>query len=121
MKISWRIILLWTLPALVIGFFLWQGTFSPAASDMARNTASTRMTYGRFLEYLDAGRVTSVDLYDAGRTAIVEAIDPELDNRVQRLRVDLPTSAPELVAKPREADIDLDAPPPRRDGGLRGA
>src|SRR4028118_1097947 len=120
MKISWRIILLWTLPALVIGFFLWQGTFSPAASEMGRNTASTRMTYGRFLEYLDSGRVTSVDLYDAGRTAIVEAVDPELDNRVQRLRVDLPTSAPELIAKLREADIDLDAHPARNDGAIWG-
>src|SRR4028118_1053752 len=120
MKVSWRIILLWTLPALVIGFFLWQGAFSTAASDMGRNTASTRMTYGRFLEYLDAGRVTSVDLYDAGRTAIVEAVDPELDNRVQRLRVDLPTSAPELIAKLREADIDLDAHPARNDGAIWG-
>src|SRR4028119_1517287 len=111
MKVSWRIILLWTLPALVIGFFLWQGAFATAAGDMSRNTASTRMTYGRFLEYLDAGRVTSVDLYDAGRTAIVEAIDLDLDNRVQRLRVDLPTNAPELVAKLRESEISLDAHP----------
>ena len=120
MKISWRIILLWTLPALVIGFFLWQGAFSTPANDLGRNTASTRMTYGRFLEYLDAGRVTSVDLYDAGRTAIVEAIDPELDNRIQRLRVDLPASAPELIAKLRESNITLDAHPARNDGALWG-
>jgi cell division protease FtsH len=78
------------------------------------------MTYGRFLEYLDAGRVTSVDLYDAGRTAIVEAIDPELDNRIQRLRVDLPTSAPELIAKLRESNITLDAHPVRNDGAIWG-
>lgn len=120
MKISWRIILLWTLPALVIGFFLWQGAFSAPAADMGRNAASTRMTYGRFLEYLDAGRVTGVDLYDGGRTAIVEAIDPELDNRVQRLRVDLPTNAPELIAKLRDANISLDAHPVRNDGAIWG-
>jgi cell division protease FtsH len=120
MKISWRIILLWTLPALVIGFFLWQGAFSTPAADMGRNAASTRMTYGRFLEYLDAGRVTGVDLYDGGRTAIVEAIDPELDNRVQRLRVDLPTNAPELIAKLRDANISLDAHPMRNDGAIWG-
>jgi cell division protease FtsH len=120
MKISWRIILLWTLPALVIGFFLWQGAFSAPAADMGRNAASTRMTYGRFLEYLDAGRVTGVDLYDGGRTAIVEAIDPELDNRVQRLRVDLPTNAPELIAKLRDANISLDAHPMRNDGAIWG-
>jgi len=120
MKVSWRVILLWTLPALVIGFFLWQGAFSTAATDMGRNTANTRMTYGRFLEYLDAGRVTSVDLYDAGRTAIVEAVDPELDNRAQRLRVDLPGNAPELVAKLRESDITIDAHPARNDGAIWG-
>jgi cell division protease FtsH len=120
MKFSWRIILLWTLPALVIGFFLWQGAFAPATGEMGRNTASTRMTYGRFLEYLDTGRVTSVDLYDGGRTAIVEAVDPELDNRIQRLRVDLPSSAPELISKLREADISFDAHPPRNDGAIWG-
>ncbi|HEY9829289.1 MAG TPA: ATP-dependent zinc metalloprotease FtsH2 [Stenomitos sp.] len=120
MKISWRIILLWTIPALVIGFFLWQGAFSTPAADMSRNTASTRMTYGRFLEYLDAGRVTSVDLYDGGRTAIVEAVDTELDNRIQRLRVDLPSNAPELVAKLRESNISLDAHPARNDGAIWG-
>ncbi|AFZ21756.1 ATP-dependent metalloprotease FtsH [Allocoleopsis franciscana PCC 7113] len=120
MKISWRIILLWTIPALVIGFFLWQGAFSTPAADMGRNTASTRMTYGRFLEYLDAGRVTSVDLYDGGRTAIVEAVDTELDNRIQRLRVDLPSNAPELVAKLRESNISLDAHPARNDGAIWG-
>ncbi|NEO34125.1 MAG: ATP-dependent zinc metalloprotease FtsH [Symploca sp. SIO3C6] len=120
MKLSWRIILLWTLPALVIGFFLWQGTFSSAGGDLGRNTASTRMTYGRFLEYLDTGRVTAVDLYDNGRTAIVEAVDPDLDNRLQRLRVDLPTNAPELIAKLRESDVTLDAHPPRKDGAIWG-
>ncbi|NES83127.1 MAG: ATP-dependent zinc metalloprotease FtsH [Moorea sp. SIO2B7] len=120
MKISWRIILLWTLPALVIGFFLWQGTFSPAAGSLGGNTASTRMTYGRFLEYLDTGRVTSVDLYEGGRTAIVQAIDPQLDNRMQKLRVDLPMNSPELIAKLREANIALDSHPVRNDGAIWG-
>ncbi|OKH18849.1 cell division protein FtsH [Hydrococcus rivularis NIES-593] len=120
MKISWRTILLWTLPALVIGFFLWQGTFVSVAGNAGANTASTRMTYGRFLEYLDAGRVISVDLYEGGRTAIVQAVDPDLENRVQRMRVDLPANSPELIAKLREANISLDAHPIRNDGALWG-
>ena len=61
MKFSWRVALLWTLPLLVVGFFLWQGAFSSAPADMGRNAANTRLTYGRFLDYLDAGRVTAVD------------------------------------------------------------
>ncbi|MBE9115947.1 ATP-dependent zinc metalloprotease FtsH2 [Lusitaniella coriacea LEGE 07157] len=120
MKISWRIILLWTLPALVIGFFLWQGTFSPAAANLGNNTANTRMTYGRFLEYLETDRVKSVDLYEGGRTAIVQATDPQLDSRIQTLRVDLPGNSPELIAKLRTKDIALDSHPLRNDGAIWG-
>src|SRR6476469_10121440 len=108
MKLSWKTVLLWALPAVVIGFFFWQCAFAPTPVDMSKNAASTRMTYGRFLEYLDAGRVTSVDLYEGGRTAIVEAVDPELDNRVQRLRVDLPGNAPELISRLRNDKISFD-------------
>jgi len=121
MKFSWRVIILWTLPVLFIGFFLWQGAFAPATAEMGKNTASTRMTYGRFLEYLDAGRVKSVDLYDSGRTAIVQAIDPELDNRTQVLRVDLPSNSPELISKlARNSNISLDTHPVRNDGAIWG-
>ncbi|NES95486.1 MAG: ATP-dependent zinc metalloprotease FtsH [Desertifilum sp. SIO1I2] len=120
MKISWRVILLWALPALVIGFFVWQGAFAQSAAELGSNTASTRMTYGRFIEYLEAGRVTSVDLYEGGRTAIVEAVDPELDNRMQRLRVDLPANSPELISRLRNEQINFDIHPPRNDGAIWG-
>lgn len=36
------------------------------------------------------GRVKKVDLYENGTIAIVEAVSPELGNRVQRVRVQLP-------------------------------
>ncbi|MCC0177469.1 ATP-dependent zinc metalloprotease FtsH2 [Waterburya agarophytonicola K14] len=119
---SWRIVLLWSLPLLVVGFFLWQGTFSAPTTNtsMSGNAASTRMTYGRFLDYLNSGRVTSVELYENGRTAIVQAIDPELDNRLQKLRVDLPANSPELITKLREADVDFDYHPPSSDGAVWG-
>ncbi|WP_373480035.1 ATP-dependent zinc metalloprotease FtsH2 [Geminocystis sp.] len=118
MKLSWRTVLLWTIPFLVIGFFVWQGSFATNVSDN-NNTASTRMTYGRFLEYLDKGRVSSVDLYENGRTAIVEAIDPEL-HQVQRLRVDLPGTSPELITKLRESGINFDTHPLRNEGAIWG-
>ncbi|MEH2239356.1 ATP-dependent zinc metalloprotease FtsH2 [Nostoc sp.] len=120
MKFSWKVLVLWTLPALVIGFFFWQGAFAGAPADMSKNTANTRMTYGRFLEYLDGDRVSSVDLYEGGRTAIIEARDPEIENRVQRWRVDLPINAPELISKLKEKDISFDAHPMRNDGAIWG-
>ena len=46
------------------------------------NTSSSRMTYGRFLEYLEMGWVKQVDLYDNSRNAIVQASSPELGNVV---------------------------------------
>ena len=120
MKISWRTIILWTIPALVIAFFLWQGTLGQAQIKIGSNTASARMSYGRFLDYLQADRVTSVDLYDNGRVAIVEAVDPELNNRVQILRVDLPVNSPYLISRLRESNINFDIHPPRNEGAVWG-
>ena len=120
MKFSWRVVALWSVLALVIGFFFWQGAFAGAPADTGKNAANTRMTYGRFLEYLDADRVTNVDLYDGGRTAIIEANDQDIENRTQRWRVDLPVNAPELIQKLREKQVSFDAHPMRNDGAIWG-
>jgi cell division protease FtsH len=125
MNQRWRLLALWLLPILVALFLGWQlfsggaSRFSPAAGSGAgtvapRNAAVARMSYGRFLDYVDAGRVTAVDIFDGGRMAVVEAVDPDLDNRVQRLRVDLPGLAPELVNKLKEEGISFDIHPPRQ-------
>ena len=125
MKLSWKTLLLWTLPALLVGLFVWQGTFSPMANNVNGNTANTRMTYGRFLEYLDSGRITNVDLYEGGRTAIVtggdaELIDPQYGERIQRWRVDLPGNAPELISRLRDSGVGLDVHPARSEGAVWG-
>jgi cell division protease FtsH len=111
MKISWKNIFLWSLPALAVLFFIWQGFSNSNSADFGKNVASSRMTYGRFLEYLDMGWIKRVDLYDDGHTGIVEAIGPELGNRIQRIRVELPNTAPELITKLRKANVDIDAHP----------
>lgn len=118
MKLSWKTFLLWSLPIIVISFFLWQGFLAPTTNELNSNIASSRMTYGRFLEYLDMNWVKKVDIYDSGHTAIIEAVGPELGNRVQKIRVELPTSAPELITKLRKANIDLDAHPTRNSSAL---
>ena len=120
MKISCKVILLWSLPLVVIVFFFWQGLFTPNVNSSPINTANTRMTYGRFLEYLNSDRLLSVDLFDGGRTAIVQANDPEIANRVIRARVDLPESSPDLIARLRDAKISFDTHPMRNDGQLWG-
>ncbi|WP_114992819.1 ATP-dependent zinc metalloprotease FtsH [Synechococcus sp. UW179A] len=121
MNQRWRQILLWGLPitvALLLALqFFGSGALSnlkPGGPTVApRNTAVARMSYGRFLDYVEAGRVTSVDIYDGGRDAVVEAVDPDLDNRVQRLRVDLPGLAPELINTLKSEGISFDVHPPK--------
>nr|YP_010952045.1 ATP-dependent zinc metalloprotease FtsH [Laurencia obtusa]WMP12984.1 ATP-dependent zinc metalloprotease FtsH [Laurencia obtusa] len=111
MKFSWKNLLLWSLPIIVISFFIWQGLFAPVTNSNNNNIANSRMTYGRFLEYIDMGWVKKVDLYENGHTAIIEAVGPELGNRIQKIRVELPITAPELITKLKNQGIDLDAHP----------
>jgi cell division protease FtsH len=120
MNQRWRLVLLWALPIVIGLFLLWQvvlrggpGQVINAPTVAPRNSAVGRMTYGRFLDYVDAGRVTAVDIFDGGRSAVVEAVDPDLDNRVQRLRVDMPGVAPELISRLKEQGISFDIHPPR--------
>jgi len=126
MNQRWRLIALWLLPLAVALFLAWQvlgnasgggggDRFTPQSQATAgpRNTAVARMSYGRFLDYVEAGRVTAVDIYDGGRNAVIEAVDPELDNRVQRLRVDLPGLAPELINTLKQQGISFDIHPPK--------
>ena len=121
MNQRWRLIALWLLPIAVIIFLAWQlignrgvSSLRPNGPTVApRNMAVGRMSYGRFLDYIDAGRVTAVDIYEGGRNAVVEAVDPDLDNRVQRLRVDLPGLAPELINTLKDEGISFDIHPPR--------
>ena len=82
-----------------------------ARSDFNATVSSSRMTYGRFLEYLEMGWVKQVDLYDNSRNAIVQASSPELGNRPQSIRVEIPVGASQLIQKLKEYNIDFDAHP----------
>ncbi|NJK30776.1 MAG: ATP-dependent zinc metalloprotease FtsH, partial [Acaryochloris sp. SU_5_25] len=84
------------------------------------NAANSRMTYGRFLDYLEAGRIQKVDLFDGGQTAIVETSDMDLGGPAQRVRVALPGSTPQLIAKLREDKVDFDIHPVRNTGAIWG-
>ena len=55
-------------------------------------------------------------MYENGTIAIVEAVSPELGNRMQRVRVQLPGTSAELLAKFREKNIDFAAHTNTEDG-----
>jgi len=90
----------------VIGF-----NENQAKPEVSTNVSSSRMTYGRFLEYLEMGWVKQVDLYDNSRNAIVQASSPELGNRPQSIRVEIPVGASQLIQKLKEYNINFDAHP----------
>ncbi len=122
MNQRWRLIALWLLPLLMALFLAWQVLGGASRNTMEsnsltavqQNAATARMSYGRFLDYVEAGRVTAVDIYEGGRNAVVEAVDPELDNRVQRIRVELPGLAPELIDTLKKEGISFDIHPARK-------
>ena len=114
-----KTIFLWSLPVILIIGLSWQLLSSNNVDSLKsngttvapKNTAVARMSYGRFLDYIEAGRVTSVDIYDGGRNAVVETVDSDLDNKVQRLRVDLPGLTPELINNLKSEGISFDVHP----------
>tara|TARA_Y100001968_G_scaffold81617_1_gene72715 strand:- start:571 stop:2493 length:1923 start_codon:yes stop_codon:yes gene_type:complete len=118
---KWKVLALWVVPISIVILITWQILGSATntqvneanSSSVSRAAPVAKISYGRFLDYVKAGRVTSVDIYQGGRNAVVEAVDPEIDNRVQRLRVDLPGLAPELISSLKSEGISFDIHPPK--------
>ena len=114
-----KTILLWLLPIILVIGLSFQllsnnnvdSLKSNGTTVAPKNAAVARMSYGRFLDYIEAGRVTSVDIYEGGRNAVVETVDSDLDNKVQRLRVDLPGLTPELINTLKNSGISFDVHP----------
>ena len=112
-----KTIILWALPIILVIALSYQflstsnidNLKSNGTTIAPKNSAVARVSYGRFLDYIKSGRVTSVDIFDGGRNAVVETIDSDLDNKVQRLRVDLPGLTPELITKLKNEGISFDA------------
>jgi cell division protease FtsH len=114
-----------TIQKILIGFFIIACIFvglrisniteiidnNSSKTEINTNSSSSKMTYGRFLEYLELGWVKQVDLYDNSRNAMVLASSPELGNRPQSIRVEIPVGASQLIQKLKEYNIDFDAHP----------
>ncbi|CAL5369176.1 unnamed protein product [Camellia sinensis] len=71
---------------------------------------------GNVLGVLGEGQ-SEKGLFENGTIAIVEAVSPELGNRVQRVRVQLPGLSQELLQKFREKNIDFAAHNAQEDSG----
>lgn len=108
------------LSILLLGVTEYQIVLSDATNnpDSKQNRANSKMTYGRFLEYLDMGWIKTVDLYDNGRIAIIEASSPELGDRMQKIRVEIPVGDSPLIVKLRTAKVDFTSHPSVNSKGI---
>lgn len=80
----------------------------PARAEPESPDASTssRMTYSRFLHYLDEGAVKKVDLFENGTVAIAEIFNPTFE-KIQRVKVQLPGLPQGLLKKMEERNVDF--------------
>jgi len=119
MNQKFKTLILWALPIILVIALSYQFLSSSNVDSLKsngttvapRNSAVARVSYGRFLDYINSGRVTSVDIFEGGRNAVIETIDSDLDNKVQRLRVDLPGLTPELINVLKNEGISFDVHP----------
>ncbi|CAL5052028.1 unnamed protein product [Urochloa decumbens] len=92
---------------------------APPPALAPEDATSNRMSYSRFLDYLDAGAVRKVDIFENGTVAVVELDDPALASRTHRVRVQLPPGLPaELLRKLRDKGVDFAAHPVEPNPGL---
>ncbi|PIN15674.1 AAA+-type ATPase containing the peptidase M41 domain [Handroanthus impetiginosus] len=85
-------------------------SLAAAEPESPNEVTSSRLSYSRFLEYLDQDFVKKVDLFDNGTVAIAEIFNPGL-NKIQRVRVQLPGFPQELLSKLKEKNVDFAAHP----------
>jgi cell division protease FtsH len=113
-----------TIQKILVGFFLVACIFigfktfdladfneSQEKTEVNAGLSTSKMTYGRFLEYLEMGWVKQVDFYENGRKATVQASSPELGNRPQSIKVEIPVGASQLIQKLKESNVNFDAHP----------
>ncbi|XP_031254055.1 ATP-dependent zinc metalloprotease FTSH 6, chloroplastic-like [Pistacia vera] len=88
-----------------------------AEPESPSESTSSRMSYSRFLQYLNEGAVRKVDLFENGTVAIAELYNPALE-RIQRVKVQLPGLPQELLRKMEEKNVDFDVHPMDFNWGL---
>ncbi|XP_074305056.1 ATP-dependent zinc metalloprotease FTSH 6, chloroplastic [Silene latifolia] len=78
---------------------------------------SNRISYSRFLKYLDEGVVRKVDLIENGQSAVVDIYNSALE-KMQKVKVQLPGLPPELVRKMRDKNVNFSVNPPDVNMGI---
>ncbi|KAL6959732.1 ATP-dependent zinc metalloprotease FTSH 6, chloroplastic [Sarracenia purpurea var. burkii] len=84
---------------------------SRAEPESPIEATSSRMSYSRFLKYLDDGAVKKVDLFENRTVVAIAELDNPTLNRIQRVKIHLPGLPQELLRKLKEKSVDFAAHP----------
>lgn len=82
--------------------------------DNQKDIVVSNLDYPELIKYINNNTVKKVDFYDNDQIAIIEIKSQEINNGAQKIRIDVPNNAKLLITKLKEANIDIDAHPPRR-------
>ncbi|CAK8991940.1 unnamed protein product [Durusdinium trenchii] len=85
---------------------------------MTQMQATGRVTYSRFLEFIEDGAVKRVDMYDMGRTAVASVT---IAGREQQLICDLPGASTGVIDKLVAKNVAIDVHQPDKPNPLFGA
>ncbi|KAJ3694960.1 hypothetical protein LUZ60_000337 [Juncus effusus] len=91
---------------------------SRAEPEAPIESISSRMSYSRFLQYLNEGVVKKVDFFEKDGFFAIAEIYNQVLNKTQRVKVQLPGLQPELVRKLKEKEVDFSVHPVEPDLGL---
>lgn len=109
-KLSRRNLIHYTTLGLTGAGFSVSSPANAAEPESPASSTSSRMSYSRFLEYLDEGAVKKVDLFENCTVAIAEIYSPLLE-KIQRVKIQLPGLPRELLTKLKEKNVDFAAHP----------
>jgi len=84
---------------------------APAPVTTTQQGISGRATYSRLLEFNEEGKVTRVEFYNMGRTAVATV---QQGDRLQQLVVDVPGASPGLIEKLQAKGVQIDVKAPEK-------
>ena len=100
--------------SLLILAFIGFDTFNIIDNDtnsLSLNDASSTISYGRFLSYLDMGWIQHLDFYQGNQSAVIQVSSPDLGNKNQLLRVNVPMGNSQLIQTLKDYGVDFDSHP----------
>lgn len=74
-----------------------------------KNTINSTIPYLNFVNYVEQGWVKKIDFYDNAKVAIIETTSPDLENRLQKIRVEIPSNTISLIEKLKKYSVDINA------------